>query len=177
MINRLAARDWLATHLAALVWCAMVLWVPPVAFAIGVDLGWLQPPGSGYPALTDPSLLLATLQLTLMVAALPGMTARQQPSWQLLLGALLVWCAHAAWGIVARVRLNGGGALLSSETPFALIGPALAAAMMLIVRPAFTAGRALATRRPTRSRPPAGLQPGMKLAPASRCRTPGSRAG
>ena len=158
----MTAREWLAKHLAALVWAAMVLWLPPVGFALGVDLAVLQPAGSGYPALTDPSLLLAALQLTLMAAALPGMTGRHQRSWQLLFAALLVWCAHAAWGILARVRLNGAGALLASETPWALIGPLVAAAVMLTVRPAFTSGRALFTRLPTRVRRPAGQQPGMK---------------
>lgn len=157
-----SAREWLADHLAALVWVALALWTPPVVFTIGVDLSWWQPAGSGYLRLTDPSLMLAALQLTLMAAALPGTAARRQRSWQLLAAAWSAWCAHAVWSILVRVRLNGGAELPSWETLLVVTGPAIAAGILLTTRTAFTTGRPVLTWPTTRWRPRAGPLPGMK---------------
>lgn len=122
---------WTAAHLSWFVWMLLALWAPPVCYAIAIDLRLIAAPGTGYPGLNDPALVISAVQLTLMAAALPGMASRNPRSWNLLAAALLFWLAHVAWVSIARMRLDGARGLRSSETATAL-GCALAAAVVLL---------------------------------------------
>jgi hypothetical protein len=138
-ILREQARDWLVACVPALHWILLALWVPPLAFAIGVNLGWFESAGSGYPSLRDPSLILSTMQVVLMVAALAGLSHRLRRSWQLSTAALGVWTAHAAWNILLRLRLIGMRDLWSVETLMTLAGVSIAALVLVEVRPRYIA--------------------------------------
>jgi hypothetical protein len=129
-----AVSVWLATHLSWFVWALLAIWAPPLLFTIAIDLGLIAAPGSGYPALTDPALLTSCLQIALMAAALPGLSARRPRSWMFLAAALGAWCAHASWLIQGRVRLTGVRTLLSPETLLSIAGIAAAASVLLAVR-------------------------------------------
>ena len=97
-VTAVRAQQWLADHVAAMVWILLALWTPPIAFTVLVDLKLIAAAGSGYLSLRDPGLLLSIIQIVLMAAALPLLrgrhVARARP---LLLAALGVWFAHSAW--------------------------------------------------------------------------------
>ena len=44
------AQEWLADHVAAMVWILLALWTPPIAFTVLVDLKLMAAAGSGYVA-------------------------------------------------------------------------------------------------------------------------------
>src|SRR4026209_444831 len=57
------AQEWLADHVAAMVWILLALWTPPIAFTVLVDLELMAGAGSGYLSLRDPGLLLSIMQI------------------------------------------------------------------------------------------------------------------
>jgi hypothetical protein len=136
------AMRWLAAHLSWVIWALLVIWTPPVAYTIAIDLGLVAAPGSGYAALSDPSLLIATLQIALMAAALPGVAARRAGGWAWLAAAWAAWLVHAAWSIASRVRVSGPRTLSATETVVPLAGLLAAAAVLLGVRAHFGGERA-----------------------------------
>ncbi len=137
---------WLAEHLSWLVCVLLAIWAPPLLFTIGVDLGLITAAQSGFPALTDVTLITSAMQIILMAAALPGLAARHPSSWRLLAGALAAWCAHNAGVMQSRIRLTGFGSLGSRESLLALGGMAAAAATLLVARRHFHERRSLAAR-------------------------------
>jgi hypothetical protein len=128
------AQEWLADHVAAMVWILLALWVPPLAFTVLVDLKLIAAAGSGYLSLRDPGLLLAIMQIVLMAAALPTMPRRPARARSLLLAALAVWFAHAVWTVQGRLRLIGRADLVSPETLVTFAALAAASAVMFVAR-------------------------------------------
>lgn len=155
------AQEWLADHVAAMVWILLALWTPPIVFTVLVDLKLMAAAGSGYLSLRDPGLLLSIMQIVLMAAALPLLRGRHVPRARpLLLAALGVWFAHAAWTLQVRLRLTGRADLLSAETLVTFAALAAASGVMFAVRDRRRRADAsipIATTDP----PPAGRQPGM----------------
>jgi hypothetical protein len=154
------AQEWLADHVAAMVWILLALWTPPIAFTVLVDLELMAGAGSGYLSLRDPGLLLSIMQIVLMAAALPLLrgrhVARARP---LLLAALGVWFAHSAWTLQVRLRLIGRADLVSPETLVTFAALAAASGVMFAVRDRRSradASTPIATTNP----PPAVRQPG-----------------
>jgi hypothetical protein len=137
------AQEWLADHVAAMVWILLALWTPPIAFTVLVDLELMAAAGSGYLSLRDPGLLRHV--------------ARARP---LLLAALGVWFTHAAWTLQVRLRLIGRADLLSPETLVTFAALAAASGVMFAVR---DRRRRADVPIPivTTDPPPAGRQPGM----------------
>ena len=131
---------WLAAHLPWLVWMLLVIWAPPVLYTLAIDLHWIEAPASGYPTLTDPALLASTLQIGLMLAALPGMAARRPRSWNLLAAAVLAWLAHFSWTTISRFRLDGARGLQTLDTLWPLAGVIAAVTVLSVVRPYFSNG-------------------------------------
>jgi hypothetical protein len=153
------ARDWLADHLAALVWMALALWAPPIVFAVLVNLELVGGAGSGYPTLRDPGLLLGVMQMVVMMAAVPLLHRRRRSrAWHLLCGSLGIWAMHAAWTIQGRLRLIGRSDLLSRETIVTVAALLIASVVLFEVRHRYTR-TAAATARPTTSQQPARLRP------------------
>jgi hypothetical protein len=173
-LGRLQAREWLADHLLALHWTLLILWVPPVAYTIAVNLRWVEGAGSGYLRLSDPSLLLAAVQLLLLAGALPGMSQRYSRSWWLAAAAVGVWMVHAAWNVFVRVRLSGSGELLAVETLSSLAALLVVAGIVADARYDFTRGP---IRDWSTVAQPAVRLPGTTSSPASRSRKPESRVG
>lgn len=171
---RVHAREWLADHLPAMHWMLLALWVPPVAFTIAVNLGWIAGAGTGYLRLGDPSLVLAAAQVVLMAAAMPGMSQRYSRSWWLASAALVAWVAHAAWNVQGRVRLSGGHELLAIETIMSLTGLLLMAGVLAEVRRHFSWPLTIRIPIPL---PPAVPLRGMTSGPENRYQTPESRVG
>lgn len=171
-----SARTWLAEHLAAAHWMLLALWVPPIAFAIGVNLRLVGGAGSGYQTLRDPSLILGAAQVSLMAAALPGMVSRRPRSWWFACVAVAAWSAHVAWGILSRVRLSGVRELLSFETVTAVAGLALAALVVIEVRWRYTVAATI-SYPPTTTRRPVVPPPGASSVPANQYQKPESRVG
>ena len=156
----LRAQQWLADHVAAMVWILLALWVPPIAFTVLVDLKLMPAEASGYLSLRDPGLLLGIMQVLLMAAALPMMRWRPSRARPLLLAALGAWFAHAAWTLQVRLRLMGRADLLSPETLVTFAALAAASGVMFAVR---DRRRRADVSIPivTTDPPPAGRQPGM----------------
>lgn len=123
--------SWVAGHLSWFVWALLVIWAPPLLYAIAIDLDLIGAPGSGFPTLRDPALILGALQVALMIAAVPGMAERRPRSWKMLAAACVVWCAHFAWGALSRLRLDGVRALCFSET-WSPLGWLIGAAVVLL---------------------------------------------
>ena len=133
-VTAVRAQQWLADHVAAMVWILLALWVPPIAFTVLVDLKLMAAEGSGYLSLRDPGLLLSIMQVLLMAAALPMMRWRPGRARPLLLAALGVWFAHSAWTVQVRLRLIGRGDLLSPETLVTFAALAAASGVMFALR-------------------------------------------
>ena len=125
---------WLADHLSWLVCAWLALWAPPLLFTMGVDLGLITEAATGFPTLTDVTVITSAVQLTLMAASVRGLATRQPRAWRLLVGALAAWGAHTAWLMQSRFRLDGVTTLASPETLFALGGMTLAAVILFGVR-------------------------------------------
>jgi hypothetical protein len=132
-----AMSRWLAEHLSWLVVALLGLWVPPLLFTMGVDLGVITDAASGFPALTDVAVMTSGIQLALMAASLRGLATRRPWAWRLLVAALASWCVHHAWLIQGRIRLTGALSLGSPEMLVALGGITLAAAILFGVRAHF----------------------------------------
>lgn len=128
---------WLADHLSWLVCAWLALWAPPLLFTIGVDLGLITEAATGFPALTDVTVITSAVQLILMAASVRGLATRRPRAWRLLVGALAAWGAHTGWLMLSRFRLGGGTTLTSPETLLALGGMTLAAVTLYAARPHF----------------------------------------
>ncbi|HUQ87830.1 MAG TPA: hypothetical protein VM096_09735 [Vicinamibacterales bacterium] len=128
------AQEWVSDHVAAMVWILLLLWTPPIAFTVLVDLKLTAAAGSGYLSLRDPGLLLSIMQIMLMFAALPLMRRHAARARPLLLAALGVWFAHAAWTLQVRLRLIGRADLLSPETLVTFAALAAASGVMFAAR-------------------------------------------
>jgi hypothetical protein len=134
----LDAMIWVAAHLSWIIWALLVLWLPPVLYAMAIDLDVIAAPGSGYPTLRDPALVTGALQLALMLAAALCWQSQRGRAWKFLWAALAMWLAHVTWGVSARLRLDGMRALAAPETWWPVIGVVAAAMLMISVARHFT---------------------------------------
>lgn len=134
-----AVTGWLAGHLSWFIVALLATWMPPVLFAVAVNAGWATGPWTDYPALTDPALILSVVQLGLMAASLAGLPSRRPWAWRVLVGALAAWGLHAAWVLQWRLRLTGADTLGAPDAVAMLGGLAVAAAILVAVRPRFLA--------------------------------------
>ncbi|HMF95413.1 MAG TPA: hypothetical protein VKE96_14020 [Vicinamibacterales bacterium] len=136
-----AAREWVTRNLPWAVVVLLALWMPPVLYALAVDVGVVK--GTGYPALIDPMMVTAVSELSLMIAALPRLLNREAAGWHLLLWSRVVVLAQTVWLIFVYTRLDGLAATLRSRAVVeAAIGLAVAAYVLMQIRPLYQRDRA-----------------------------------
>jgi hypothetical protein len=139
--------NWIASHLSWLIWPLLALWAPPLLYAIAVNLQIIDAASNGFAPLTDPALVIATVQVALMMAALPGMGLKHPRSWKLLAASLLAWAGWVAWMFTVRMRL-GLPIWGSQETLWSMARLIAAAAVLLGLRRHFGL-EPIALRRPS----------------------------
>jgi hypothetical protein len=130
-------RNWLVDHLPWITVALLVLWLPPVVVAIAVGFGILT--GEGYPRLVDPAVVLPAIELALMIAAVPLLARRAAAGWTLLAWSRVAVLLQTAWTILLNARLAGlRSTLLSRPIVEAIVGLAVGASVLVLVRTAYT---------------------------------------
>ena len=90
------AREWTAEHLPWLVVVLLGAWLPPLVQSLAVLRGW-----------PDPVALMTLAELSLMIAALPGLFGRRAAAWRLLVWSRCAVALQTAWLFLLNARLNG----------------------------------------------------------------------
>ena len=130
------AKEWTSQHLPWITIALLALWLPPILFRLGVDVGLLA--GRGYPALTDPSTVLSVTELALMVAAVPYLFDRKAAGWRLLLWSRCAVLAETVWRILIYSRLTGVlPTMLDRAVVEAIVGLLISAYVLFQIRPLY----------------------------------------
>jgi len=133
----IALRSWIVDHLPSITVALLALWLPPVLVSLAVDLGVMA--GDGYPRLIDPALTLPTIELALMIVAVPRLASRATTGWMLLAASRVAVLLQTAWTILLSSRLVGVRTTLTSRPVVeAIAGLAVAAYLLTAIRREYT---------------------------------------
>ena len=121
-----------------MVLAAVALWTPPLVYLVAVDAGALAAPATGFPRLTDPTVVLAVAQVALMAASLPRLHQRTPGALTLLFWSQGAWCLEILWRLTSYSRLSGFVPTLHSAAIVqSAVALAATTAVLLAIRPLY----------------------------------------